>query len=128
MRALISVPSCAVTLLKKNGYMFCIVSFSSYVWISTKPCIIYAGETFICSDQKEEKEKKEKEKGEKKKKRKDVMRGLLLLQLPGLCDTLSFRCSPAFSRIIQRCQWVGMAGLDLPRIMATCEYLDCGYL
>jgi hypothetical protein len=58
----------------------------------------------------------------------DHMRGLLLFHLLGLCDMFQF-CS-AFRQIVERCQWVGVAtaGLDFLRIVATCEYLDCGYM
>jgi hypothetical protein len=54
------------------------------------------------------------------------MRGLLLLQSQGLCDTLQFPCPSAFCRIVERCQWVCVAstGLDFSRILATCGYLD----
>jgi hypothetical protein len=47
-----------------------------------------------------------------------------------LFDTLQFHCLSTFRRIVERCQWVcvASAGLDFPRIVATCEYLNCGYL
>jgi hypothetical protein len=65
------------------------------------------------------------------------MRGLLLLQLQRLYDTLQFHCFSVFPRIVERCQasvwppqdWT-FPGLWLPEntwIVDTCKHTFCPF-